>query len=114
APAAVLRGHRRAEEAFLAEAAPGGAVGRPAAVPLGDLGLDLALGEAPELGAEHRVLVGEDLAAHRFTPASAAGSSGRSSAGRASSRASRRARGCGPDRARRPRAPRSRRRGATW
>src|SRR5439155_20103436 len=104
--------HRWTEESLLAEPAPGGAVGRAVAVPLGHLGLDLALGEAPELSAEDLVLVGEDLAAHRLTPASAAGSSGRSSAGPASSPASRRARGCGPDRARRPRAPRSRRREA--
>ena len=35
------------------------AVGDAGAVPLGDLGLDLAIGEPPELAAEELVLLGE-------------------------------------------------------
>src|SRR6185369_9285165 len=64
AGAAVLLGHARAEEPLGAHPPPGLAVGDAVAVPLRDLGLDLAGGEPLELRTEHLVLVGENVASH--------------------------------------------------
>ncbi len=66
--AAVLLGRAGAQEALLAAAPPGVAIGRPPGVPVGDLGGDLGLGEAPELGAEELVLLAEDVASHGGPP----------------------------------------------
>ena len=53
-----------AEEALLAHAPPRLAVGDAVVVPRGDLGLDLARREAPELRAEHLVLFAEQVTLH--------------------------------------------------
>jgi hypothetical protein len=62
--AAVFLGCVAPEEAFLAHAPPRLAVAHALLVPVGDLGLDLRLGEADELLAEELVLVAEDVALH--------------------------------------------------
>src|SRR5262249_24956684 len=73
ATAAVRLRQRGAEEPLLAEPSPRLAVGDAAPVPAGDLRLDLALREAPELIAEHLVLLGEDVASHGANIAGARG-----------------------------------------
>src|SRR5262245_28586851 len=53
-----------AEQTLLPEAAPGRAIDHAPFVPIGDLGLDLALDEAADLVAEQLVLFAEDFTFH--------------------------------------------------